>query len=61
MFGFVFDVAVHWEVLISIDTKFQLNQIKMADNLACKGKEVRFGLLWIGLVWFGLVFDVEVC
>ena len=33
----------------------------MADNLACKGKLVRFGLVWIGLVWFGLVFGVEVC
>ena len=33
----------------------------MAENLAFKGKLVRFGLVWIGLVWFGLVFDVEVC
>ena len=32
----------------------------MADNLACKGNLVRFGLVWIGLVWFGLVFDVAV-
>ena len=33
----------------------------MAENLAFKGKLVRFGLVWIGLLWFGLVFDVEVC
>ena len=32
----------------------------MADNLACKGKLVRFGLVWISLVWFCLVFDIEV-
>ena len=31
----------------------------MADNLACKGKLVRFGLVWIGLVWFGLVLKLK--
>ena len=32
----------------------------MAENLAFKGKLVRFGLVWIGLVWFGLVFNAVV-
>ena len=31
----------------------------MAENIAFKGKLVRFGLVWIGLVWFGLDFYVK--
>ena len=32
----------------------------MAENLAFKGKLVRFDLVWIGLVWFVLVLVVGV-
>jgi len=28
---------------------------EMSENLAFKGKMVRFGLEWFGLVWFGFL------
>ena len=51
-----------WEMLLCINTKFQLYVINNGWDLNIKRLTGLgwFGLGWIGLVWFGLDFDVAI-